>query len=372
MFSFLSKDDWLIIADDFSGNAIASRWADELSSNGRPQAELKNSWLTMTLFPEFMGWDLELPVVGGIESVDADLSWQGRDVRTLAEVRTAGNLNLKFDDWATPKGIIFDPLVSFTALRGAKDWVSQFAAAKGLPDDLRPNQLFNWTQGDVVLMSEFAAPVSDAQKTFALLKKSVPESYGREIMDRALGEWISVTNIQRSMWRGLPVFVPYFGPETADGRDYIKGGIFPLEKRGERDPAPGALFDQFENREKLFYYDWEITAARISAFKQAERFVDLVFPPKPKRTSASGVEWMNLIFGKLENTVTEATLAGDRNVSVVRKSAIGLSGIELWLLMHWMDGKDFPAFPYDARPKRGGGPGAQGEKPLPRARPVDR
>ncbi len=367
--SFVIHGEWLIATGDFDANSTAVAWAEALEKNGRPGAALKEGWLEMSIDPEILKWNLVLPVVGKVQRWSASFSWKNESVGMSASVLLADDFKPGRGKWLTPKKIILDPLVSFTAMRGVADWVGHFGAFQALPKESLPNQLFSWTRGDVAFLHDFAMPVADPEKAFSVLSKSVPASYNEKIMEYSLGQWINATNTSRLLWRGLPVFVPYLSPATLDDQGYLIGGIFPLVNAKDPQPAPQALFDQIESRDELIYYDWEISAARIRAFEQASRFVGLIFATKGQQDDAFGVQWMNLISGKLENAITEATVAGDRELKIERKSTIGVTGIELWMLAHWLDGKEFPSFPYAPPAKRGEISPAD-EQPLPAAKPV--
>lgn len=369
--SFVSEGEWLIVADSFDAHATARSWVARLVKSGHPGETLGESWLKLNVDPEILGWAWTLPVVGDVSGVSASFSWMKENVRMSADVLLKDEFSASREAWLTPKEIIHDPLVSFTAVRGARDWIAEFGAFGALPEGLRPDQLFAWSRGDIAFVNDFAMPVANADKAFAVLSKSVPESYNEQIMEYSLGKWNSATNMSRLLWRGLPVFVPYMGPAKSGNQGYIKGGIFPLVGEEDPTPAPQALFDQIENRDNLMYYDWEISAARIRAFDQATRFVNLVFSQKEKQEKSYAREWMNQISEKLGNAITEATVTDSQQLNIDRKSAIGLTGVELWMLAHWLDGKDFPAFPYNMPKKRAKGPSAR-EHSLPAAQPVNR
>ena len=372
MFALVASENWVIVTDDFADNDLAQKWAASVKNAGHPTESLGEEWLNLHVNPSILGKELKLPVIGVVDEFELAMSWLGKDIRTVVDARLSEPFPSEFDDWKTPKKVVMDPLVSFTAVRGAKRWLGSFGATKDLPDDLQSSQLFNWTRGDVSLVSDFAAPVADANKAYGLLKKNVPDAYGEIISDYALGKWVNATNIARTLWRGLPVFVPYFEPLTLGENDYIKGGVFPVVGQAQSKPAPSALYEQFESRDNLFYYDWEITVARVSAFNQAQRFLNLFLPLAPRKDPSYAVPLMLEVVSKLQNAVTEGTVTGQNSVRFVRKSGLGFTGVELWLLTHWLDNEQFPEFPYSAPPKRGLQNAPNTEESFPRAKSVTR
>jgi hypothetical protein len=366
-YAFVIHQNWALIASEFVSGSTAVRWVAGLARDGRPLPRPGEDWLKFEAQPAAFDWQPALPFAGRITHLDGAVSWLGKDLRTTAKLKLADGRTTTHSAWQIPRGIIRDPLVSFTAARGVRDFLGGLDIAKGLPNDLVPDQWFGWSRSTVTFINDFALPVKDEAKAFAHLEKSVPGVYNPRLLELALGQWLSATNQTRLLWRGLPVLVPYLGPEKDGGRGFLHGGIFPLAAQTNAQPAPDELFAQFEQRADLIYYDWEITQARLAAFQQASPFVALFLPTAAPKPGTHGGEWLQEAQPLLENVVTEIIMAGPRELALTRRSQTGLTGIELWLLTRWLDSSEFPKFPYSKpqKPELGARPGPPGIAPPP-------
>jgi hypothetical protein len=281
-----------------------------------------------------------------------------------AALSLSGDLPERLGTWSIPRGIIRDPLVSFTAVRNLGPLFASRGALQGLPARDLPDQWFGWSLGSVPFVDDFAVPVADEKRMFAHLERSVPATHNDWISDRSLGGWQTATNASTGMvrliWRGLPLFVPYFGPARDAEQGYIHGGIFPMDHASNAPPAPDELFSQIENRPDLIYYDWEIAPARLLAYERARPFVELVLPRAPARAGTFAVAWLGEIENQLGNVITEISRTAPRELEVTRKSQTGMTAMELWLATRWLDSATFPEFPYSPpkKPDPAGHPSA--------------
>ena len=358
-FAFLVQRDWVLFASGFKINSPGARWAASLAKDGRPLPQPGNDWLAFELHPAAVNWHPSLPFAGPLAHINSAFSWQKKDIRTIAKLTLTEDRKAPGAAWQIPKGIANDPLVSFTAVRNLQKFFAGLDPMKGLNSGLIPDQWFGWSRSSVAFIDDFAVPVNDGEKVFDHLTKTVPATYNPRLLELALGQWLSATNNARVLWRGLPLLVPYFGPKKDGSQDFIQGGIFPLTEQTNATPAPAELFAQFESRNELVYYDWEISPARLAAYKQMSQFLDLFLPSAKAEAGTYGAEWLAEIQPKLGNVITEVAVGGPRELVVTRRSQVGMTGIELWLFTHWLDSETFPKFPY-SMPKR----------PTPGARPA--
>lgn len=368
-YAFVQNKAWLLVANRFDDGTLAASWAKALTDSGRPVPALKDDWLQISANLDALHLHPKLPFAGAINYFEGAMAWSDKNLRTTGKLTLASDHTPNDDAWRIPRGIIHDPLISFTAVRGLQSFIGDLAAFKGMTPDSIPDQFFNWTQGTVAFVDDFALPVSDENQMFKQLELSIPAAYNPAIMEMSLGKWLATTNHTRLLWRGLPIFVPFLGPVDDHGQGFLYGGLFPLNPKTNAPPAPQELFAQIESRKNLFYYDWEIAPARLAAFKQVHPFVNLVIPEAKPGKAAFADPWLNEIQGKLGNVITEITGTAPRELSFTRKSQIGLTGIELWVLTHWFDSETFPEFPYSKpkKPERGKVPL---EAPGPSAKPV--
>ena len=161
------------------------------------------------------------------------------------------------------------------------------------------------------------------------------------------------TNSHQVLW-SLPYITPFLKPAEFKGTEYVLGGLFPLAPGTN---PPPELLAQLANQPKLIYYDWEITEARLMSWRiMAQLFATIAGQPQ-FTTNTAGLPWMMAVEPRLGNTITEIAADSPSEWSLVRKSHIGFTGIELVALARWLESTNFPKLGFDlppARPVRAG------------------
>ncbi|MCD6052361.1 MAG: hypothetical protein K0Q55_3779, partial [Verrucomicrobia bacterium] len=121
---------------------------------------------------------------------------------------------------------------------------------------------------------------------------------------------------------------------------------------------PPELLAQFVNKPKVIYYDWEITEARLSFCIDLYSVLALSANRIHMVNNPGGVKWLRTISTMLGNTGTEAELTAPDEISVLRRSPAGLTGVELFTLVRWLDQTDFPKWSKESVPVLPGVPAA--------------
>jgi hypothetical protein len=64
----------------------------------------------------------------------------------------------------------------------------------------------------------------------------------------------------------------------------------------------------------------------------------------PPPTNTAGVHWLQdtNVTSQLGNTVTEITRVSARELTGVRNAPVGLTAVELFQVVRWLDGANFP------------------------------
>jgi hypothetical protein len=132
-------------------------------------------------------------------------------------------------------------------------------------------------------------------------------------------------------------------------------------------PASDHLWSQFQQREDVVYYDWEITGVRLMQWRLLSELLPVLPPPagddarsqkaaknaKPPTTLSRSQTatvlteaWLaELSTPLLNNTGTEVTRNSPTQLTIVRNSQFLFTGLELVLLSHWL--ADAPVGPLD-------------------------
>lgn len=123
----------------------------------------------------------------------------------------------------------------------------------------------------------------------------------------------------------------------------MMAGTFPAAPSNQ--PLPAELLAQLISRTNLVYYDWEITGQRLVQWHQINQaFSVLPTPGKLPEISAptAGPQWLVAISPLLGNSATDILLTSPQELTLVRKSHLGLTGFELVALVKWLEAPEFP------------------------------
>ena len=105
-------------------------------------------------------------------------------------------------------------------------------------------------------------------------------------------------------------------------------------------PTPTELVQQLDAGTNLVWYDWEFTgrcAEGLATMSQLARNV----LSKARLTYTTGLSWLAAASPKLGNSVTGIKLVSPTHLNFSRASTIGLTGVEMNLLIDWLESPDF-------------------------------
>jgi hypothetical protein len=145
----------------------------------------------------------------------------------------------------------------------------------------------------------------------------------------------------------LPVIQPYVQALASDTMQFIHGGIFMLHPK--RFPVPPELFSQIGTRTNLVYYDWEMSPFRISHCEQLYQALNLASHRTLQLAGTASKLWMKDLVRELSRdpmnpsqAVTEIVQTAPNELTLTRKSHLGLTGFEVATLSAWLDSPGFP------------------------------
>lgn len=277
---------------------------------------------------------------------------RGEFIRTEAQFRYGQALNWKFEPWRIPTNLIPDMIISFTAAQGIAPLLNSIEGAPDLGLKPMPNQMTVWGIGEAQGQAFAAIPVNNATNTIQKLAPTLPRFMLKQF-PHAMGNFVWASNRAELIWQGLPWIVPYLQPTKSAGNDYLFFGMFPRSPHSNSPPPE--LFAQLGDRKDLAYYDWEVTGQRLNFGRQFYQLAHLITKrrvPDPKSVSE---QWLQDLVQVLGPTVTEITVKSQNELSLVRKSHIGLTGFELATFSLWLESEHFPLRfemrpPSEARP----------------------
>ncbi len=259
-------------------------------------------------------------------------------VRMNAKLGFTGSFPAKLPNWQVPR-LVRDPLVQFAALRWVEPLLERSSALRLAVGAEKPEQLFLWSYPATPTYPElrtYGAIVGvDAAKRFQQVTEGLKPHFDLAESNSAYeGNILVEPSLPRISLNGLPVVTP---PSmlviTNDTNPYLLVGAARPVFSTNRPPAE--LLKELE-RPALVYYHWEITGEALRNWVAIDQLTDMISRKRPSiRTSV--LRWTQALGARTEvNSVTEASITGDRQITVVRKSPLGLTGLELTELAQWL------------------------------------
>lgn len=346
--------NWLVLYRGKDAGQLFGETLDRLRAAGRPGKAGGDAWWEGELDAAWAARAAGLPdwFQGPPGQWPERLWWtvhaRGDSVRTQMKLEYARRLALKLTPWQIPTNTIRDdPMISFVAVQPVESWIEKIWWVKRLKLESVPDQLFAWALADVPFASYAAAPVRDVTNTIRQAAKVLPELLSPKDEGRAIGNVVWDPSRTEVIWTGLPVLVPFLRPENEPAGQFLLGGAFPTAP--STNPPPPELISQLRGRTNLLYYHWEITQARLVQWRTMAPLIDIIVmnltggTPESRRLSPGpgGQKWLEALGKHLGETVTEITQSGPSELSVVRKSHAGMTGLELLLLAWWLEDPKF-------------------------------
>ncbi len=298
-----------------------------------PTVTASNVWLAAEMDARHLGWLFGATNTAGWPGLE--LSMTGRNGNSFLEgrLRCEHPLALKLPAWNVPTNLVHDPLISFAAARGISTWLRGRPEFQQLALTNAPEQMFVWAQSQIPFQTFAATPFAGANNALTNLQQHLPDILQPPMQNLVQSlEWNS--NRTELSWQRLPIIQPRARAINEAGGEFLYGALFP--ERPKPQPMPTELLGQLA-RTNLVYYDWEITQERSLQWRQLMQIWHMMSrrPPAARTLAAQG--WIEAAAPLLGNSVTEITLINERELAMVRKSSLGLTGFELVNLAHRLD-----------------------------------
>jgi hypothetical protein len=351
---WVEAGQWLAIGIGPEGLPALGEAARRIHAGGRPISSSSNSWLEAELDLPQLADALGLAPAIPLPHANWTVTGAGENLRWTGRMIFPAPVTGQLTPWQVPTNFINDPLISFTAARAVGPWLEKCAALQKLGLTPAPNEFFLWAQGhnpidQFVPFQSFAAfPLKDAAAKLEAATGSAQALVGADSKTPGRGQISWQTNEHELAWKGLLFITPFL--RTAEYRQgtWVLGGLFPPSPVAN--PPPAELLSQLNGQPKLVYYDWEITEARLFQWRvMAQLFASLANKPQ-FTTNTAGLPWLMAIAPRLGNTVTEITADSPAEWSLVRKSHLGLTGVELVALTRWLESTNFPKLSFSLPP----------------------
>jgi hypothetical protein len=356
LIQFVRAGKWVLIGLGHDKLTLLPALLETTTKTGRPLPREANVALDLDLdCPRLGDWLPALPE-SKLPFIHLTLKGKGDFLRTEAKMRFSQPLPWTYEPWKIPTNIIRDPIISFTVARGIAPLLSQIKGFPSLGLEPTPNQFCAWAPATIHADDSMALPAANPSNALYQIGPKLPDFFSN-LLGQAIGGFTLISNRNEIVWRGWPVLSPNLRAFREAGNTYLLGSLLPT--RPTTNHFPSDLLPQIENRPNLAYYHWELTHTRLLHAKQLQQLWDIMNGFKLARTNEPGQKWLLAAGPRLENTITEATLSSPTELSLVRRSDLGFTGLELATIARWLANPGFP-WKFEPPPPMTGQKNAQG------------
>jgi hypothetical protein len=363
----LRARDWIVAGRGDDLLAVRTEYLQNIKQDNRPGPVMKDSWLSAEVdWPLLANWaplsNCPLKLARTIVDVTAS---RGR-MRATAYVTYPEDVPWQSEPWRIPKELVSSPLSSFTASRDLAAFLSPCDTLSRFSSQPLTNELFCWALREMPLESYAAWPVADATNTIRKLGPNAPTVLNPMLAANGHSDLSWMPQEDKLLWTHLALTSPTLEAAHDKSGDFLVAKFFPMEPKFVA--ASDDLWSQFEQRDDVVYYDWELTGLRLRQWRVLTELLPGFQPPAPQESAhrkkaaqnpkpspqdnktttplAVTEAWLaELSTPILGNTATEVTRTSPTELTVVRNSQFLLTGLELVLLSHWL--ADAPVGPID-------------------------
>jgi len=264
---------------------------------------------------------------------------EGINVRTRGQVEFQAPLTSVLEPWNMPTNLIGQPMSSFTAVRGFQPWLESSGLWSGLHAGPPPNQLFVWGMQGLAMETFFAAPLVDASNQVDKISSLVLQKGEPWFATNNSAKFVRSEAFNGLQWKGVPLLAPFLASFNTNGIDMALGGMAPYSD--PKFPLPPELLRELDQT-NLLAYAWEVTPARIEQWIYISQFFRMITRRSQLPGPSASLRWLKVAGPKLGGCISEISQTGSNRLSVIRKSTMGLSAVELHLMADWLESPDFP------------------------------
>ena len=353
--------DWTVLSVGPSPNPLADDLAARIRRDGLPfvSADTNNLWFEATLAPSRLADCFSLSAGGegrgvvdhsslatrhsSLSQLRLTLSGDGGNVITRGSLTFAEPFASGLPPWHLPGGLVHEPLLGFTAVRGGQSALT----ASPLWNRLQlgaPDQFYLWSLTGSPSQFYLAAPLPDAVHQMPALADRLLQNANPWLAANGYISFDRAADTNGVVWGSLPDIQPFikFAGTADDG--WLYAGLFPDAGAGAGQSAPDGMFQDILHRPNLVYYDWELTGARLPSCLYLGQTARQIFHQAQLPVPSASAAWLTMLQPRLRTSATILTRTAPDQLTFLRKSTLGLTAPELQLLAGWLESPRFPAW----------------------------
>jgi hypothetical protein len=352
---------WAVIASGPIQNEMADEIMDRIRSNGVPfvssgtnfwfEADIKPAHL-LTAYPflslasrKSVTNDKEPTLLSffdlhpsSLNQIHLALSGDGGNVITRARLAFTQTNAVELEPWRIPVELLHGPLASLTAMRGVSSCLAHWPVWNRLSPGTAPDQFYLWSLSGTPYQIYLAAPWSAANVaslTGNLLQNGNPWLAAHDYIS-----FDRMSNGNGVTWGNLPDIKPFIRSVSTSSDSWLYAGLFPDTNTAAL-PPPSGLIQDILRRTNLVYYDWEVTGSRLPSTMELAGTVRLIARQPQMPLDSPAAIWLRALTLRLGTSATIITRTGPDELTVLRRSTIGLTAVELHLLTGWLESPNF-------------------------------
>jgi hypothetical protein len=326
--------DWLLAGRGDDLLPVQTEYLRQVSRQGRPAPALTDNWLEADLDATCVAawWPLLKPA-----RVKISIATGTNNVYMTAHAVYTEALPWKSGSWQKPTKLVPTPLLSFTAGQDIAAFLNLDPVFSRLDGSPLTNQFFVWAQGQMPFLTYMAWPAAKPTNVLEKLSTNAPAAFNAELK-RFNGTALTWQAKQKKLFlANLRVMAPTLEAVHDETGDFLLESSFPRMPMNKL--APDELWQQIDGNSNLVYYDWESTGLRLQQWLLLGRV--LLTPSRAETEDVMDArqiadKWLEKLGPLIGNTVTKITRDAPNELSIVRSSPVGLTGIEMFLLGDWL------------------------------------
>ena len=257
-------------------------------------------------------------------------------------------------DWQYPTNLIYDPLVSLTAIRGVTPQVLNLFGLDGYFQGQEVGQMYHWAQAESPFQSYAVVHVNDSAPVLKAANAELSRRYSTNAAPGTLDGLVMYDAEKQILGlSSAPGVVPMLTGTENHKPGFLGFSMFRRQRSVQ--PVPRELLQQLQ-QPGLVLYDWEITSENFVHWWANLQARDLSLGLNPAPGDGLANLWLTDGLGKVDNTVTQVRQSGPGTFTWTRKAPVGLNAMEWVMLGRWLD----PATPRKLKAARMAPPAPMG------------
>lgn len=243
-----------------------------------------------------------------------------------------------------PADLVTEPAISFTMVREPGAWLEPNSSIRRFLPNPVPDTAFFWGSQSSPYQMFMAIPFAGRDRfntNFGPLLRDQLHQVAKRIDS---GSVTLDTNQAMIKMQTVPFIDPKVRVRESGTNTFLVAETFPAG-----DFPPGltpALIERISGRTNLVLYDWEFTQLRFDTWFRLGQLALFTSGHQQHVGSTASLKWIlasQINLAGSQNTSTEITQTGPRELSLSRRAPIAFTSTELFWLANWLESTNFPA-----------------------------